>query len=143
MTALRRFLHLPADEKRAVLFCLAAIPCFTIFARTRAPAMVRESMATHELPPMRLHLAAAQRLAHLCEGAAAALWWRPSCLVRSLVLRSLLRQRGAEAVLKIGVRVLDARMDAHCWIEYGGKVLNDSEPAVRGYQTLPHPGPAE
>lgn len=49
---------------------------------------------------------------------------RPSCLLDSLVLSRLLRRRGVAATLVFGVKL--APFAAHCWLERGGTILNDS-----------------
>ncbi|HEY9851465.1 MAG TPA: lasso peptide biosynthesis B2 protein [Leptolyngbyaceae cyanobacterium] len=52
-------------------------------------------------------------------------FYRPNCLQRSLVLWWLLRTQGMESDLRIGVRKRAGRFEAHAWVEYAGKVLND------------------
>lgn len=56
--------------------------------------------------------------------------FRSNCLHRSLTLWWLLRRRGLENELRIGVRKGSDQMEAHAWVEYAGEVLNDA-PAVR------------
>jgi hypothetical protein len=48
------------------------------------------------------------------------------CLQRSLVLLWLLRRRGIESELRIGVRKDGSALTAHAWIEMAGEFLNDS-----------------
>jgi hypothetical protein len=45
------------------------------------------------------------------------------CLMRSLVLMSVLSRRGIESQLVIGVRSAGDEFAAHAWIEYEGKAL--------------------
>ena len=45
------------------------------------------------------------------------------CLVRSLVMYNLLRRFAYDAVLLIGGRLSEGRLDCHCWIEIDGKSL--------------------
>ena len=52
--------------------------------------------------------------------------YRPNCLQKSLVLWWLLRDRGIESDLRIGVRKQDGSLEAHAWVEYQGDVLNDT-----------------
>jgi hypothetical protein len=54
-----------------------------------------------------------------------------ACLARSLVLLWLLRERGVEARLRIGVRFIDRKLDAHAWVEWAGQPVND-RPDVAG-----------
>jgi hypothetical protein len=60
---------------------------------------------------------------------AAARYPRPwaRCLQRSLALCLLLERRGFNTQLKIGVRRSGGDLEAHAWVEYFGKVLNDSQ----------------
>jgi hypothetical protein len=49
-----------------------------------------------------------------------------TCLPRSLVLCTLLRRRGAEATLRLGVRKQAGDIEAHAWVEVGGLRLDPS-----------------
>lgn len=62
--------------------------------------------------------------------------WHPRCLERSLVLNHLLRRRGHDARLRIGVRKrqpgslptdagIDSAIEAHAWVEVDGRVVGD------------------
>jgi len=51
------------------------------------------------------------------------------CLPRSMAAWWLLRRRGMDCELKLGVAPRDASIQAHAWVEYRGRVLND-EPAM-------------
>jgi hypothetical protein len=50
---------------------------------------------------------------------------RGSCLSRSLTLWWLLRRRGIDGDLRIGVCKVAGQFKAHAWVEYRGAVLND------------------
>jgi hypothetical protein len=58
------------------------------------------------------------------------------CLQSSLALREWLARGGVFADLRIGVRKRDGQFQAHAWLEYRGRVLNDSEQAVAAYAAL-------
>jgi hypothetical protein len=49
-----------------------------------------------------------------------------TCLPRSLTLWWLLRRRGIDPELRIGVRKGAGNFEAHAWVEFRGLVLNDS-----------------
>jgi hypothetical protein len=53
--------------------------------------------------------------------------YRANCLKQSLVLWWLLRLRGIESDLRLGVTKAAAGMEAHAWVECGGRPLNDRE----------------
>lgn len=69
----------------------------------------------------------AQRLAVLVQTAARWSPTSPTCLHRSLTLWWLLRCRDIDSALRIGVRKVGDRLEAHAWIEYQDLVLNDRE----------------
>jgi hypothetical protein len=48
-----------------------------------------------------------------------------TCLTRSLLLGWLLRRRGVESQLRIGVRLNQGALDAHAWVEWEGVPVND------------------
>ena len=48
-----------------------------------------------------------------------------TCLTRSLLLGWLLRRRGIQSDLRIGVRLVQGALDAHAWVECGGIPVND------------------
>jgi Transglutaminase-like superfamily len=52
--------------------------------------------------------------------------FRSGCLPRTIVLWSLLRQRGIPADVRIGVRSdSQSEFRAHAWLEWNGEVVND------------------
>ncbi len=61
------------------------------------------------------------------------------CLSRSLAMRVLLRRKGIEADLKIGVSLRSGAMEAHAWLEKDGRVLNDHPAVIAQYTPLPLP----
>ena len=61
--------------------------------------------------------------------------YQPRCLIRSLVLYSLLRSQGDPAELIIGMPVVPSSSDAHSWVELGGQDVGPL-PGSRGYSEL-------
>jgi hypothetical protein len=51
--------------------------------------------------------------------------YHASCLDRSLFLWFLLRRRGLDGTLRIGVAFDDDDLVGHAWVELGGTVVND------------------
>lgn len=49
-----------------------------------------------------------------------------TCLSRSLLLCWLLRRRGVDTDLRIGVRIEGDQLKAHAWVEYQGVPINDA-----------------
>lgn len=59
---------------------------------------------------------------------------RSTCLPRSIVLWSLLRRRGIASDIRIGARTnSQGEFQAHAWLEWNGKVLNDVPDVGRQY----------
>ena len=62
-----------------------------------------------------------------------------TCLTEALTAQCLLRRRGADAALRIGVaRATDAGapLTAHAWLEQAGRIIMGGETAD-GYEPLP------
>jgi hypothetical protein len=51
--------------------------------------------------------------------------YRATCLPQSLTLWWLLRRRGIDSQLRIGVRKVAGELEAHAWVEFQGQVIND------------------
>jgi hypothetical protein len=85
----------------------------------RSPGRRQGPGADFEGAAARLVRAAARRLA----GA-------DSCLPEALVLWALLRRHGIDADLRLGVRKRDGRLEAHAWVERGGRALHDAGAAA-------------
>ncbi len=50
-----------------------------------------------------------------------------SCLDRSVFLWFLMRQRGLDGRIRVGVAFDGGRLDGHAWVEHNGVVLNDTQ----------------
>ncbi len=68
-------------------------------------------------------LSAAQDLANLASIAGRHGVIKATCLRQSLLLYWLLRRRGLDPQLKLGVRTQDGVFDAHAWVELEGVAL--------------------
>ena len=56
-----------------------------------------------------------------------------TCLVRSLVLQAVMRRRGLETALRIGVRKVGAVAEGHAWLEYQGTPVNETTGVTSTY----------
>lgn len=72
---------------------------------------------------------ATRRIALMEAAAARNLFFRPNCLEHSLVLWWLLRMRGIPAELRVGARKDAQKLEAHAWVECGGRVVNQPDEA--------------
>jgi len=82
-----------------------------------------------------------RRAAQMVAAACRQLPIRSRCLPRTIVLWSLLRRRGIEADVRIGVRCdTQGKFQAHAWLEWNGEVINGGGDVARQY--LPFNRPA-
>ena len=59
-----------------------------------------------------------------------------TCLHRALTLWWVLRRRGFDASLQLGVRKQSSHFEAHAWVTYAGSVVNDAEVVDGDYVPL-------
>lgn len=52
---------------------------------------------------------------------------RGNCLSQSMALAWMLRGRGVQPNLRLGARLTESKFEAHAWVEWRGRVLNDSQ----------------
>lgn len=71
--------------------------------------------------------ACAARTAHIVNLADRHGLAQPSCLAKSLTLWWLLRREGIPTDLRIGVRKVNEKIEAHAWVERDGAALNEPE----------------
>ena len=62
--------------------------------------------------------------------------WRPTCLTRTLVLYTMLRQHGHRPRLHIGASAPARGFRAHAWISLGGAPLGEFASSLEGYREL-------
>jgi hypothetical protein len=134
------FWQLPSSDRRLLLQALPLIPLVAIslkvlgFQRTQslltrlAPKSIAPSPDVDLFPQVRT-TARMVRIAVRYNSP-----WN-NCLKQSLVLWWLLRRQGIDSELRIGVKQEQGKLEAHAWVEYDGKVLNDS-PDVRSRFTM-------
>ena len=144
---LRRGLHrlwrMPGTHRRLLLQALVAVPAVRILLRAAGLRRVHALLSRWAAPfsarradprwstPQGVQVAVA-----LVDMAAR---WSPvsnTCLHRSLALWWLLRRRGVDCQLRLGARRNDAQFDAHAWIEYDGRIVNDDTRRIRDYVPL-------
>ena len=122
MRRLAKLRHLPPSERRLVLAAVPRIVAFhlalRLFGIERVGRWVERAPAAARRP---IDPAA---VARNVERAANGLPFSASCLVRSLAIASMLRRRGCDARLRIGVRKDAGALDAHAWVEMHGRPLN-------------------
>ncbi|HYC35091.1 MAG TPA: lasso peptide biosynthesis B2 protein [Usitatibacter sp.] len=123
MGSVSRFLELGCSERLLLIRAAALLLVQAAALRVRG---VRAALERSAAPATAgSTIGSPDRIAYLVDAAANRLpGTARRCLARSLVLHRLLSERGHACELRIGVRLDEANLDAHAWIELGGKPLN-------------------
>jgi hypothetical protein len=113
-------------DQRTLLTAAACMPLFWLGLRIlglpRFQARLQRSKVTRGAA---MTLPDIQALGELVNIAARHTLGPRTCLTRSLLLGWLLRRRGVESQLRIGVRLNQGVFDAHAWVECSGVPVND------------------
>jgi hypothetical protein len=78
-------------------------------------------------------MAEAKHTAWLVSVAARHGFYRATCLRQSLLIWWLLRRRGIDSELRIGVSNRDGQISAHAWISLGDNMFNEGSPEEMVY----------
>ena len=125
----RKWRDLPAADRRLALGLFALLPAVAAAIHIFGLQRVRGFLARH---PVIQEAAgtpdpeAARVVGRLVNAAGYRIPGRPNCLTRSVTLWWILRRRGIDSALRLGVRTAAGRLEAHAWVELGGLVLNDA-----------------
>jgi hypothetical protein len=123
---LRRFRALPAAERRTLVAAATLLPPLRFALRIVGLQRMQRGIARKPLPQAApLSLQEAQRLGSLVNSASHHSLGPANCLTRSVYLWWLLRRRGVDCQLRIGVRRVQGRLDGHAWVEFAGIPIND------------------
>lgn len=135
-----RLLSLPRAERRVLLQALLLLPLF--WAGLRALGLPRlHAWATSSSARASRTNPTPQVIGALVAIAGNHQPFPSTCLTRSLLLVWLLGRRGMRADLRIGVRMLDGRLDAHAWVECDGRPLNDAPDVAERFAAFEGPLP--
>lgn len=132
----RRWRQLPPPERRLVFASMLALPlvqaCLRVGGCNRAWSFVMRQplgIPDEDAPAARLGF-----LVHRC---ALAILGQKSCLAKSIYLGWLLRRRGVEPRLRIGVMRTPEGLDAHAWIEVSDFPVAEDRDIAQRYFVLP------
>lgn len=122
MNDLARLRRLSASELMELSFAVLIVPMVALALRLVSLRVIRRVIAatsahsiTTSVSPER-----ATRIAKLVSAAARRSPVESTCMARALTLHWLLRLRGMESSLRIGVRKGGENLEAHLWVEHGG-----------------------
>ena len=130
LVRLRKLVALPRGERGLLVLAAVCLPLTALGLRVAAFERVlaalgrlagRRPLEAEEADVARR----AQRTEQLVCWAARHGLHRGNCLSQSLTLWWLLRRQGIASDLRLGVYKDAGRLEAHAWIECGGRVLND------------------
>ena len=129
-----RFRALSWPERRILFAAVLLLPLFAIGLRSLGFA--RFQALLDRQPRMGPTAASGQApdpatIGRLVNAAARHSRGTITCLTRSMLLRWLLARRGIASELRIGVRIVEGKLDAHAWVEHAGAPINDT-PDVAG-----------
>jgi len=123
---LSQFLTLTTPDRRTFLAAMAMLPLFWVGLRVLGLQRLQTRLQRTPLrPSTTLTHDEIARLGALVNSAAHHAIGPANCLTRSLYLWCLLRRRGVDSQLRIGVRLIQDRLDGHAWVEYAGVPVND------------------
>jgi hypothetical protein len=133
---LRRWRQLPPSQRRLLLRLLLLLPVVASAISIFGLARVRRVLLrlAPDVPPNGSgKLPEARALGKTVDLAARRAIGRPACLPRSLTLWWLLRRRGIDSDLRIGVRTAGGSLKAHAWVEHAGQVVNDEDDVAQRF----------
>ena len=130
----RALLRLSWAERWILARTLTLLP-FTVASLRLLGFRRTQALLLPALGPSHTDQPLADTFAHIVHGAAP---WSPlpaNCLPRALVLCRLLRRRGLQAELRLGVGKPEGEFAAHAWVEHAGRAL--AEPEGNGQRYAP------
>ena len=146
MNRWRKLRGLSWPERRLLVQAAVALPAVAALIRLkglrRCQALLARLTPVAHNPGPRADGPAeslARTVVRIVTAAAAHGPYRANCLQQSVTLWWLLRRRGLESELRIGTRKEDGRFDAHAWVEFDGRVLNEGRDVGARYAAFDLP----
>src|SRR5215207_9853335 len=146
MNRWRKLRGLSWPERRLLVQAAVALPAVAALIRLkglrRCQALLARLTPVAHNPGPRADGPAeslARTVVRIVTAAAAHGPYRANCLQQSVTLWWLLRRRGLESDLRIGTRKRDGHFDAHAWVEFSGRALNESRGVGARYAVFERP----
>jgi len=131
VSRIEQFLELNWAERSWLLEAWFLLLGFRVALRTRPFSSVerwaRVPLATNGSSAEQDPQQPDPRLAWCVDAAANHHLWPMRCLERSLTRQRMLRKRGVDAELKIGVQKQGPELEAHAWLEIDGRPVAEPE----------------
>jgi hypothetical protein len=138
----QRYKALDLDARKLFVRAVALLPLIAVSLRLRGFNKTREALQKRQLvhpPQIPGKKDPAKTVGITCRMVRAGAHYgpvHPTCLEQSLALWHLLQKQGIPVQLRIGVRKLSEKFEAHAWVEFGGVALNQVEDAHHHYMTF-------
>ena len=137
---LEKFSTMAWPKQKALLTSMLLLPLFwaglRVLGLARFQLLLNRSPLGTKMPPTWDEIVAIGALVNI---AANHVPGPTTCLTRSLLLIWLLRRRGVSGELRIGVQLAQGKLDAHAWVEYAGKPVNDAQDVAERYAAFTVP----
>jgi hypothetical protein len=142
----RRFRSRPPEDRRLILRAAAILPLTKIGMRVFGFQRWKEFIEKLSPPSQRVaalppgfQLDRAMRAARAVRSVQLHGPTNPNCLELSMTLWWILLHEGVDGELHIGARKQDAQLEAHAWVELGGRILNDADGVREDYAQFDAP----
>jgi hypothetical protein len=145
---LQRFNALDRPAQSLFLRAAVLLPVLAVSLRLRGLRATQASLSSF-LPGSIEHNSQSRdmtkdalKIARMVQAAARYGVMRSTCLEKSLALWWLLGRRGMASTLRIGTRKAAGGLEAHAWVEFDGKALNEPNETRDRYTAFEGPLPA-
>jgi hypothetical protein len=139
---LRTFQALNSSERACLLRALRLLPAVRMSLRLIGTRRTQAWLARSYKPPALSATRDEARIRQVVRMVRVAQryhrFWS-NCLSHSLTLWSLLRHEGFEADVRIGARLQNGKLQAHAWVEWQGRVLNDASDGMGDFTPFDRP----
>lgn len=130
-------------DQRTLLASIVWMPLFSLGLRALGLARCHVWIKRTKLSKAAMTPQEIETCGRLVNLAASRSPFRASCLTRSMFLEWLLRRRGVESQLRIGVSLDGGALDAHAWVEIAGVPVNDRLDIAQQFAPFGSLAPAE
>jgi hypothetical protein len=141
--SLGRFMRLSGKDRRLLLEAIVLLPA--IHGALMLLGYTRLKRGMEKMFPFRTvfltvnetdRFQRAQEIASIVSIAAQHGVYKASCLRRSLLTWWFLRLEEINGQICFGVRMVNQRLEAHAWVEYHGRIVNDSQSVRSTFRVL-------
>lgn len=136
----QRWISLNKQQKKLFFYSLvylkAATLLLSLFRFQDLHNLLKTRVPLNKAVPAKIAMSQATQIAEVVEIAARRRLVNATCLRRSLVLWYLLRRKGIDSNLRLGVRKEASKIMGHAWVEIDGSVINDDEKIIQQFTPM-------